>query len=110
MQGYVLGALRKELLIASFVEPLKQLLSESLTANIYQYFEQKWLSIAFSPNFFQTESYESCSTKVALRKKVFIASFVKRFNTGTLGKSYWYILPVLGTIYLNIPFLLNFCW
>ena len=38
MQGYVQGALQKELLIAPFVEPLKQLLWETLTADVYQYF------------------------------------------------------------------------
>ena len=41
----------------------------------------------------------------ALRKELFIAPFVERINTATLGKSYRYILPVLGTIYLNIAFL-----
>ena len=40
MQGYVQGALRKELLIlAPLVEPLKQLLWERLFANVYQYFK-----------------------------------------------------------------------
>ena len=39
MQGYVLGALRKEIFIAPLVEPLKMLLWESLNANIYQHFE-----------------------------------------------------------------------
>ena len=35
----------------------------------------------------------------------------RRFHkTATLGKSYWQILSVLGTIYLNIAFLSNFCW
>ena len=38
MEGYVQGALRKELLITPFVEPLKQILWESLTTNVYQYF------------------------------------------------------------------------
>ena len=40
MEGYVQGALGKELLIiAPFVEHLKQLLWESLFANVHQYFE-----------------------------------------------------------------------
>ena len=46
----------------------------------------------------------------ALRKELLLAPFVERFKTATLGKSYWYILPVLGTIYLNIAFLPSFCW
>ena len=40
----------------------------------------------------------------ALRKDLFIAPSIDRINTVTLGKSYWYILPVHGTIYLNIAF------
>ena len=34
---------------------------------------------------------------------------VQRLKAGTLGTSYGEILPVLGTIYLNITFLPNFC-
>ena len=32
----------------------------------------------------------------ALRGELLMASFVERFKTSTLGKSHWYILPVLG--------------
>ena len=39
MEAYVQGALRKELPIAPFIEPLKQLLWEILTAKVYQYFQ-----------------------------------------------------------------------
>ena len=52
MKGYVQGALRKELLIAPFVEYFKTATLESLNDNIYQYLEQKLLNIAFLPNFF----------------------------------------------------------
>ena len=38
--NYIQGVLRKELLIAPLVEPLKMLLWESLTDRIYQYLEQ----------------------------------------------------------------------
>ena len=38
----------------------------------------------------------------ALRKKLYIVPFAERFKATTMGKSYWYILPELGTIYLNI--------
>ena len=41
----------------------------------------------------------------ALRKELFIAPLVERFNTPTLGKCYWYILPAIETIFLNIAFL-----
>ena len=44
----------------------------------------------------------------ALRKELLIALFIEHYQTTTLGNSYWYIFPVLGTIYLNIAFLLNF--
>ena len=40
----------------------------------------------------------------ALRKALFIASFVERFETITLGKPYLEILPLLGTICLSIGF------
>ena len=45
-----------------------------------------------------------------LRKDLLMASSIERFKTATLGRSYWCILPVLGTICKNIAFLLNFCW
>ena len=37
----------------------------------------------------------------ALRKELLMAPFIKRFKTVTLRKSYWWILPVLGTIYFR---------
>ena len=40
LEGSVQGTLRKNLIIAPFVEPLKMLLWESLTDKIYQYLEQ----------------------------------------------------------------------
>ena len=40
MESYAQVALQKELIIASFVEPLKMLLWESITDKIYQYLEQ----------------------------------------------------------------------
>ena len=41
MEGYVQGALRKELIVNTpFLEPLKQLLWESIFANVYRYFEK----------------------------------------------------------------------
>ena len=40
--------------------------------------------------------------------ELLIATFVERYNTATLGGSYWEILLVLGKIYLNIAFLPNF--
>ena len=40
MEGYVQGALRKELLIAPLVEHFKTTTWESFNNNIYQYFEQ----------------------------------------------------------------------
>ena len=45
-----------------------------------------------------------------LRKELHIAPFVELFKTATLRRSFWWALPVLGTNYLNIAFLLNFCW
>ena len=46
----------------------------------------------------------------ALRKELLIASFVEILKAATLVKSYWEILPVFEIIYLNIAFLVNFCW
>ena len=48
--------------------------------------------------------------QAALLKELHIASFVERFKTTTLGRSYRCILPVLGLNFLKIEFLLNFCW
>ena len=46
----------------------------------------------------------------ALWKELYIASFVERFKARTLRKSYWEILPVNVTNYLNITFLPTFRW
>ena len=46
----------------------------------------------------------------ALRKQLLIAPFVERLEAATLGKSYWEILSIHGTIYLNIALLLIFRW
>ena len=46
----------------------------------------------------------------ALRKELLIAPFVEHLKAATLGKSYWEIVPVLGTVYLNIAFLSIFRW
>ena len=46
----------------------------------------------------------------ALRKELLIAPFVEHLKAATLGKSYWEIVPVLGTVYLTIAFLSIFRW
>ena len=83
---------------------LKQLVWESLTDSVYQYFEQNAQALDFC-NFF---SERRLSIQGALQKELLIAPSVEHFKTATLKKSYCYILPVLGIIYLNIVFLLNF--
>ena len=40
----------------------------------------------------------------ALQKELVFAPFVKRLKAATLGKSYRYIFPVFGTVYLNIKY------
>ena len=40
MEGYLRGALRKELHIAPFVERFKTTLRKSITDKLFQYFEQ----------------------------------------------------------------------
>ena len=40
--------------------------------------------------------------------ELLVAPFAERLKAATLGKSYQEILPVLGTIYLNIAFLPKF--
>ena len=37
----------------------------------------------------------------ALRKELRIAPFVESFETASLGRSYWWILPVLKTVLMN---------
>ena len=44
----------------------------------------------------------------ALQMELHIAPFIGCFQTGTLGTFYEYMLSVLGKIYLNNAFLLNF--
>ena len=105
MEGYGQGALRKDLLIAPFVEQ-----SKTTTLGRSQWYHvsvlrTKYPSIAFLPSFFWQEKVQG-----VLRKERLIAPFVERFQTSTLRNSYWYILPVLGSIYLIIAFLPNFCW
>ena len=51
-----------------------------------------------------------CYVQGALRMELLIAPFLECLKTATLGKSYWEILPVKATIYLDIAFLPNFRW
>ena len=97
MERYVQGALRYELLIAPFLEHLKQIFSESLTGNIYQYFEQNVQALHF------------CRIQGTLRMELLITPCIERYIKATLEKSYRYILAVLGAIYLNITFCPSFC-
>ena len=46
----------------------------------------------------------------ALRKELLVAPFEESFKATTLERSYYWILQVLGNIYLNIAFLPIFCW
>ena len=46
----------------------------------------------------------------ALRKELLIAPFMESVETATLERSYWWVLPVRGTIYLNIVFLQIYSW
>ena len=64
------------------------------------------LKHCISVDFLLVEGY----LKGAPRKELRIAPFVQRFKTASLGRSYWWILPVLGIIYINIGFLPNVCW
>ena len=52
------------------------------------------------------EGYET----VALQKEPYIAPFLERFKNSFFGKVFIWLLPVLGTIYLNIAFLSIICW
>ena len=45
----------------------------------------------------------------ALQKEMYVAPFVERFRTATLGRSHRCISPVLVAVYLNIAFQQNFC-
>ena len=56
-------------------------------------------------HFLLTESYGKC----ALRQKPAIVSFIERFKTGAMRKSYWQTLSVLMPIYFSISFLLTLC-
>ena len=79
MEGYVQGALRKELHIAPFEERFK-------TATLGRFFAStcnNLLKPCISAKFLLMEGY----VQGALRKEQCIAPFVQRYKTATLGKS-----------------------
>ena len=104
IEGLVHGALRKKLPTAPFAERFKTATLGKSYWEILLVFGTIYLDIAFLPKFLRIKG----SVQGALRKELFIALFVVCLKAATLGKSYWEILPVLGTIYLNIVFLSNF--
>ena len=83
MEGYVHGALRKELCIASFTERFKKLLWEGFTDAFCQYLEPLITTLHFC-SIFVVGRLLQCD----LRKKLRIAPFVERFKTASLGRSY----------------------
>ena len=86
MEGYAQGALRKELRVDPFVEPLKQRLWESLTDKSCHYLEIYTQALYFC---WILVSYIVNNIQGALRKELLIASFVEVFKNANLGKSYW---------------------
>ena len=106
MEGYVQGALRKDLLMAPSIERF-------ITATLGRSYRWilpvlwiNWLKHWISSKFLLIQSY----LQGALRKKLRIAPFVERFKIATLGRFCWWILPVLGINYSNMAFLSIFCW
>ena len=98
------GVLQKELLIAPFTERFK-------TVALGKIF-----LIRFTHNYKKTRKHwisaeiwlMEVSVQGTLLKELHIPPFLERFKIATLGRSYWWILPLLGLNYLNIEFLLNF--
>ena len=103
MECYLQGAIRKELLITPFLDTKNNYLGK-VRLQMSNNTSNKMPKHCIFAKVFLIEDY----VQGALRKELFIAPFVERFNTATLGKSYRSILPVLGTIYLNFAFLPNF--
>ena len=98
--SYIQGALRKELLIASFVEPFKDTTLGKTCRLTLPLFETTYLNIAFLTNFLLIKGYVQCT----LRKALPIATSVECFETITLGKPYRKILAALEKV------LLTFCY
>ena len=84
---------------------LKQLLWEGIADQFSQHLEQITWPLDFCWIFADRKSCTGCSTKEAVR-----CSFQKRFEIATLGRFYWWILPVLRINYSNMALLSIFCW
>ena len=105
VEGYLQGALRKELHNFPFVKLLKTASLGRSSWWILPVLEINWLRHWISSGFLLVESY----LQGALIKELHIAPFVGRFKTATLGRSCWQILQVLGLNYSNMTFLAIFC-
>ena len=95
MEVYVQGALRNKLHIAPFIEHFKKATLGRSYRWILPVLGTIYLNIAFFSIFLLIEGY----VQGALRKELHICPFVERFKIATLGRSCWWLLPVLGIIY-----------
>ena len=84
IEGYVQGALRKELHIAPFLERFKKNYRKVLLINFVRIWHNL-LSHCIFAKFWLMEDY----VQGALRKELQIAPFLEHFKTTTLRKSYW---------------------
>ena len=88
------GALQKKIHIDPFVERFETVTLGRSHWWIFLVLGAIYLNIAFPPSAF---SLIEVNLQAALRKDLRIAPFVQRFQTATLGRPCWWILPVLGT-------------
>ena len=101
MEGYVQGALRNELLI---IAPFVGRRFGKVSLETFTNTSNKMPNHCIFAEFFLIVGWVQGS----LRNELPIVHFVVCFKKAILGKSYREILSVLGTIYLNIAFLLFF--
>ena len=94
IEGYEYAALKKELFIAPFLERL--LLWQSLPDKFHNCFQKK--------NTQALHFWHILCTGHALQKELPVDPFIQHLKVISLGKPYWYILSVLGTICLSIAF------
>ena len=85
VEGYLQGALQKELRIAPFVERFKTAFLGMSYWWILPALGMNWLKHWISVEFLLIENY----LQGALRKELRIAPFVERFKKTALGRSCW---------------------
>ena len=100
------GALRKELLMAPFTERFKRVALGKPYWQILPIIREKLRKHWISAEIWLMEG----SVQGASLNELHIPPFKERFKIATLGRSCWWILPVLRINSLNVAVLSIFCW